>query len=465
MAKTQRQLELEAKARARFAEQNLPERAAGIGNRETQYTAAGAMANIPGSASQYAQDLATVFTDPLLVAEGVKEMFTGDGLQALGNFYADRYGSVRQALQTAYDDPVGFMSDVSLVGAPLKLAGNIAKIAAKTSPKVQAPAEALRRAGGALESADPLGAATALGLGAATAVPLVRSFPESTYETNLKMGTSPRSRMGQQGTRQQVIGTLLEAGIPVSPEGLTKLNKIIDTRTSELDRLIEMAEKQGKSISLYELTRPISQLREELADPFVNPTAKADTATITQYLTDWSKSVGSGTQEFTPSQVRKLRQELDKKLNYDRVTTTTPPLQTRITEEAAAGARGALRETIEGYGPTGMDISRLLTAQEALERAVNRLGQNQTIGLKQTVAATGGFGAMGGTDIFQQLSGALLAGGALLMTPQNKERIARLIYQSRDLTPEQQRSLVAQLASQVGPTAQRIEEGREDEQQ
>jgi hypothetical protein len=72
---------------------------------------------------------------------------------------------------------------------------------------------------------------------------------------------------------------------------------------------------------------------------------------------------------------------------------------------------------------------------------------------------------MGGTDIFQQLSGALLAGGALLMTPQNKERIARLIYQSRDLTPEQQRSLVAQLASQAGPTAQRIEEGREDEQQ
>ena len=465
MVKTQRQLELEGIARARVARDYLPERSAGVADRETQYTASGAMANIPGSAAQYGQDLATIFTDPMLIAEGVKEMFTGDGLEALGGFYADRYGSPRKALQTAYDDPVGFMSDVSLVGAPLKLVGNIAKIAAKKSPRVQAPAEALRRAGGALESADPLNAAAALTLGAATTVPLVRSFPESTYETNLKMGTSPRSRMGQQATRQQVIGTLLEADIPVSPEGLTKLNKIIDTRTTELDRLIELAERQGKSISLYELTRPIAQLREELADPFVNPTARADTASITKYLDEWSATVGSGTQEFTPSQVRKLRQELDKKLNYDRVTTTTPPLQTRITEEAASGAREGLRETIEGYGSTGMDISRLLTAQEALERAVNRLGQNQTIGLKQTVAATGGFGAMGGAEVFQQLSGALLAGGALLMTPQNKERIARLIYQSRDLTREQQRSLVAQLASQVGPTAQRIEEGREDGQQ
>lgn len=464
MAKTQRQIELEAKAKARFAQQNLPMRSAGIADREPQYTAAGAMANIPSSATQYAKDLATVFTDPMLVAEGIKEMFTGEGLEALGSFYADRYGSVRQALQTAYDDPVGFMSDVSLVGAPLKVAGNLAKIASKASPKTQTAAEAVRRAGGALESADPLGAATALTLGAASTVPLVRSFPESTYETNLKMGTSPRSRMGQQATRQQVIGTLLEEGIPVSPEGLTKLNKIIDARTSELDRLIEVAEKEGKTISLYDIATPIRELRNELGNPRTNPTAAADVAAIEDYLASWADEVGDA-QNFTPSEVRKLRQNLDNRLNYDRISATTPALQTRITEQAATGARGALRETIEGYGATGMDISRLLTAQEALERAVNRLGQNQTIGLKQTVAATGGFGAMGGTDLFQQLSGALLAGGALLMTPQNKERIARLIYQSRDLTREQQRSLIAQLTSQVGPTAQRIEEGREEEQQ
>ena len=402
MAKTQRQLEIEAKARANLARQSLPAREAGIGDREYTYT--GALANIAPSAQQYASDLATVFTDPLLVAQGVKEMFTGEGLDALGGYYTRRYGSVRKAMQTAYDDPVGFMSDVALVGAPVKVAANLAKVAAKKTGKGQMAAQALQRTGSVLEATDPLAAATGLAVSGATVLPMVRSFPESTYETNLKMGTSPRSRMGQQATRQQVIGTLLEEGIPVSPEGLTQLNKIIDSRTADLDRLISMAEKEGKTISLFELTRPVAQLREELSDPFVNPTAQADARTITSYLSEWSKEVGTGTQEFTPSQVRKLRQELDKKLNYDRITPTTPPLSTRITEEAAAGARGALRETIEGYGETGMDISKLLTAQEALERAVNRLGQNQTIGLKQTIAATGGFGAMGGTEIFQQLS-------------------------------------------------------------
>tara|TARA_R100000951_G_C2643574_1_gene181773 strand:- start:152 stop:1537 length:1386 start_codon:yes stop_codon:yes gene_type:complete len=461
MAKTQRQREIEAKARANLARQNLPQRSAGVGGRE--YTAAGAMANIAPSAQQYGSDLATIFTDPLLVAQGIKEMFTGDGLEQLGGFYATRYGSVRQALQTAYDDPVGFMSDVSLVGAPTKLAANLAKIAAKKTGKGQTAAQVMQRTGSALEAADPFGAATALTLGAASSVPIVRSFPESTYETNLKMGTSPRSRMGQQETRQQVIGTLLEEGIPVSPEGLTQLNKIISNRTADLDRLIDIAEQQGKTISLYDIAVPIRELRNELGNPRTNPTAAADVKVIEDYLASWADEVGDA-QNLTPSEVRKLRQNLDNRLNYDRISATTPPLQTRITEEAATGARGALRETIEGYGETGMDISKLLTAQEALERAVNRLGQNQTIGLRQTIGATGGFGAMGGTDVVQQISGALLAGGALLMTPQNKERIAQIIYNSRNLTSEQKRSLASQLASQTGPTAQRIQEGREEQQ-
>ena len=133
MAKTQRQLEIEAKARANLARQSLPAREAGIGDRE--YTAAGALANIAPSAQQYASDLATVFTDPLLVAQGVKEMFTGEGLDALGSYYTRRYGSVRKAMQTAYDDPVGFMSDVALVGAPVKVAANLAKVAAKKTGK------------------------------------------------------------------------------------------------------------------------------------------------------------------------------------------------------------------------------------------------------------------------------------------------------------------------------------------
>jgi len=55
MAKTQRQLEIEAKARANLARQSLPPREAGIGDRE--YTAAGAMANIAPSAQQYVKGL------------------------------------------------------------------------------------------------------------------------------------------------------------------------------------------------------------------------------------------------------------------------------------------------------------------------------------------------------------------------------------------------------------------------
>jgi len=201
-------------------------------------------------------------------------------------------------------------------------------------------------------------------------------------------------------------------------------------------------------------------LHKQLSDPKTNPLATDHAAVIEDYAMSWLSDLGP-VRELTPNQVLELRRNLDKQINWSSVPTVEPPIAKQITEEVASGAREALRETVDDYAPTGKNISKLLTAEEALTRAVNRLSQNQTIGLKQTIGTAAGASVALGGESLEQLAGLLIATGSLLASPANKQRVARLIYQHRGLSRDQKRTLLGIVASQAGPTAQRIEEGRE----
>ena len=436
--------------------QSLP-RATGDGYQP--YTSGQFIGNIGESAEEYGRALIAPITDPKMALEAVKAMFTQEGIEALGQFYKDRYGSPKEALRTAFKDPVGFLSDVSIAGGPLKLTGKMMQLINKKA------GSAIGRTGEALGNLDPVAVATATTLAGVSNLPVVRGQPESIYETALKMGTSPKTKMGQRKTREQVIQTLLEGGIPVTREGERKLEAMINARTKQLDDLINRAESEGKTIPLSQITSELKALRDDISDPTVNPRATEQAAAIESFAMNWLSDLGP-VRELTPSQVRKLRQNLDAELNYDRVGSITPPLQKRMTEAVASGARQGLRDVVEGYGQTGMDISKMLTAQEALARAVNRLDQNQSIGLQQAIGAGIGVGVGAGSEqIFSQVLGLIMAGGALTMSPQNKQKLARLIYNSRDLTRDQKNALLGQVLSQAGPTQQRIEEGMQGTEQ
>jgi len=436
--------------------QSLP-RAAGDGYKP--YEPSQFIGNVGESGAEYGKALIAPLTDPKMALEAVKAMFTSEGIQALGQFYKDRYGSSKEALRTAFKDPVGFLSDVAIAGGPLKLTGTMMKLINKRLGST------VGRVGEGIGNLDPASVATATTLAGISNLPVVRGQPESIYETALKMGTSPKTRMGQRKTREQVIQTLLEGGIPVTREGEKKLDAMISARTQQLDELIDMAEAEGKTIPLSQITSELKALRDDISDPTVNPRATEQAAAIESFAMNWLSDLGP-VRELTPSQVRKLRQNLDAELNYDRIGSTTPPLQKRMTEAVASGARQGLRDVVEGYGQTGMDISKMLTAQEALARAVNRLDQNQSIGLKQAIGVGIGAGVGAGSEaMFSQVLGLIMAGGALAMSPQNKQRLARLIYNSRDLTREQKNALLGQVLSQAGPTQQRIEEGMQGTEQ
>ncbi len=111
------------------------------------------IANAPGSAKKFFSDMAAPFLDPVGTAKAIKLLGEGAlskagvidpslegeaALAAVGQFYVDRYGSLEAAKETFRKDPVGFVSDLSVLftaGGSLAVKG--AQVAGKTAKTVQ----------------------------------------------------------------------------------------------------------------------------------------------------------------------------------------------------------------------------------------------------------------------------------------------------------------------------------------
>ena len=88
----------------------------------------GAIKNFPGSAVQFAKDITAPIHSPVQTAKGLGNLAVG-GVQkmipgeqgkeqyadAVGKFFADRYGGMENVKTTLRDDPVGFAGDLSAI--------------------------------------------------------------------------------------------------------------------------------------------------------------------------------------------------------------------------------------------------------------------------------------------------------------------------------------------------------------
>lgn len=105
----------------------------------------GAVENIPGSAAEFAKGVAQPFLHPIetaksigILASGIVQKFT-PGIQpdesavdAIGDFFLNRYGSLEATKRTIATDPVGFTADLSLFltagGSVVAKLGKVAKL-------------------------------------------------------------------------------------------------------------------------------------------------------------------------------------------------------------------------------------------------------------------------------------------------------------------------------------------------
>ena len=149
---------------------SMPEQSLTMGQVASQ-----AVRNLPGSAAQFARDIAQPVLHPIETAKNVAELGTGlvqlaipgeqgneETARAVGQFFADRYGGIENIKRTLATDPVGFAADISTVltggGAAAVRAGGLAGRAgrvAQAAGRAVDPLAGATRAAGAV--ARPVG--------------------------------------------------------------------------------------------------------------------------------------------------------------------------------------------------------------------------------------------------------------------------------------------------------------------
>jgi hypothetical protein len=385
--------------------------------------------NLAASGQENVRQTMEMFKNPDEAIKAVVDLATNpDAWEQLKSYARESYGTFDNFKRSLYNDPIGVAAELSVVGLPLRLAG-------------------LKRIGSAIEHMDPAMAATTGAKFGAGAAGTATGFPQRTIKQRLQMSPAPTSRYARPDVRDRVVQTILEENLPISSDGVDLMRGRIDRLSTELDALVEDADISGTTIPISMVMRPLVEMRRRLDNPRTNPESTVDVKAIDDYLDEWTAALGP-VKELLPSEVRALRQGLDAKINFNRVPTVEPPMRAQIREEAAAGARSALNDTFEGIGQQNARVSRLLEAYEPMQRAANRIENNNRTSLRGSMTGAAGLaGFTLGDSALDRALGLVVAGSGYLLNGATKEKLARAIYANRSLSEAAKRTMLRQIAN------------------
>jgi hypothetical protein len=395
------------------------------------------LSNVPGSVAQLAKDTAYPFLNPVETAKALPALFSGEGLEALKGHYTDRYGSVEKAMRTAYKDPAGFMSDLSV--------GGLLRRPLKNVPGLNKLTEAA-------DLVDPVNLAR-LTAKAPAAVAGAVGKDRQLYRNLLRMSNAKGSKYRLPEVQDRVVDTLLSRNIPINAKGIRMMQDAVGSAADELDNIIDAADQAGRQIPTHMFARRLNVMRREIANRKAYPEKSAELAAIDGYLENWRDEIGD-LRFISPSEARTTRQAIDAKVDWTKLPGSVEEAQgIQIRKQAAHGVREALAEGVpEARGPT-RDISNLLEANEPLEVAAARLGKNNAVPLDATIRQTAGIGTsaigVGSGNLPAIIAGIYEIIRAHGSKPNAKGIIARHIYNNKDIPNAAKRTLLQQLATQA----------------
>lgn len=347
--------------------------------------------NIPSSAGQYAGDLWQAVSNPFQTISGLGQIGAGaiqmaipgeqpyeGSARAAGQFYKDRYGGADQFLNTLQNDPVGVAADVSglLTGAATaapKTLGGLGKVGAAIDP-LNMVTKPVRAVGKALTP---------------------KSLPE-----NLTMGSAKFGTTYSPAERRSMARTMLDNDILPNQPGYDRLVALQEGLGSQIDTLIEKAQKSGASVPVETVARELPDLIRQAGAPTL--TSADDIATITKVATDYLDEMRQrGVTRLTPKDLQDFKVNAYKQVNWQKLA--DPGKLTPAKEKAVTTMARTARREIEGLVPEVADVNRkygqLAELREPLSRSVNRIDNRDLIGigvpLKMAAGATVG-GPAGG---------------------------------------------------------------------
>lgn len=352
--------------------------------------------------------------DELLGAGGAaKKLIRGYGNQVQGNFQ-DYKGDLR-----------GIASDVNAhqigPGEALKRMGlSVAEQSIKDLPVF---GQSLWNYGSDIQQKNYKGAAgSALGITAQAAGPkaieslpaksmlsrmlLMGKTPEAAYESALK----PSTTLGQT-QRTQLAQTGLQEGIPVSQNGLSKLGDLIDKVNADIANKIQS--NPNAPINKFKVASRLSQT----ADRFSNQVSpSADLNSISEVGNDF---LDTAPDPLTASQAQAMKQGTYRALG-DKAYGELKGASVEAQKSLARGLKDEIAEQFPELKQLNARDGRLLDLQDSLERAVNRIGNHQLMGIGTPIAA-GAVKAISGSGKLGAIAGVMKS---VLDNPGVKSRLA-----------------------------------------
>ncbi len=358
----------------------------------------------------------------------------------------DRYGSSQKIAETLYHDPVGALSDLSMLadGAGLALRGaGVAADAANLSRVASAAHTAADVAGKIGEATNPIKLAAkpikyAAGKAAdALGVPSGPELAQRLYQSALK----PPPGSNSLDDVRQMVATGLDNRIPVSEAGTRKLADLVSDLNDKIKNVI--AADPAKTIDPSKVAQRVDDVMPKFANQ-VNP--ESDVAALNASKEEFlrqnstpgtpaqpsglvdangnplmSEAAPSQTKPIAAADAQAMKQNTYKQLG-DKAYGELKGAQIEGQKALARGLKEELATQFPELSSLNDKESKLLGLQDALERAVRRIDNKDMLGIGTPIAVGAGAAAGGGPAA---VAAAVLK--TALDNPQIKSRLAILL--------------------------------------
>lgn len=244
--------------------------------------------------------------------------------------------------------------------------------------------------------------------GAAKRLALLGKTPEAAYESALKPSTTiPEAK------RAAIVQTGLQEGIPVSKAGIEKLSNRIDELNSAIDAKIKAGAGQGITVDPHAVASRLADTAQKFSMQ-VNP--EADVNAVANAGNEFLRN---NPNPIPADQAQALKQGTYKQLGskaYGELGSATIEAQKAL----ARGIKEELASQIPEISQLNAADSKLYDLKPVLERAVNRIGNHQIMGIG-TPIVTGAVKAVSKSSSLAAVAGVMKA---VLDNPAVKSRLA-----------------------------------------
>jgi len=177
------------------------------------------------------------------------------------------------------------------------------------------------------------------------------------------------------------------SGIPVNPKGLKRVKDRIDFINKQFDDVIELAATKGETVSVEAVLKQVERTRKNISDNIYYDELVPHVDKAIEYLRN-HRNVSGG--RLPIERARAMKTEIYRTIDgaYGEISSVSD----EVLKDVAHGINKQIYDVYPELKSLGQEQRVLLTLNRELERAVNRLGNNNAVSL-QDIGTMGAMGA------------------------------------------------------------------------